>query len=214
MKITEFRNFISEFPYEYQSFEVNKNKWDNTDQQYTIDEIFDGKNSISINRYDLYGVGVDIKKFIVMTLMWGYPTRGRGNNINNLLEDTNFNKLYDILFHYIRNNISIEKLKEDIESTKGLGLSTITKFTHFLDTTVDGKKAVILDNQIIQALKKSPFKEFDGFEKINYNNAITYYPKYLQIINDLANKMNVEPDQIEMFLFMFGKNLSNSKKID
>lgn len=176
-----------------------------------IDKIFDGLGSISISRYDLYGVGVDIEKFIIMTLMWGFPTKGRGNNINNLLEKDNFDKLHKILYHYICNDISLERLKDDIKSVKGLGLSTITKFTHFLNTTIDGNKAVILDDQIIQALNKGAFEEFDDFRKISYDNAIDYYSRYIQIVKELSVKMDVEPDQIEMFLFMFGKNLSNPK---
>lgn len=51
-------------------------------QKYLINEVFRGEDTITLNRYDLMKSGhYDLKSFIVKTLMWGYPTKGRGNNI-------------------------------------------------------------------------------------------------------------------------------------
>lgn len=211
MKIIDFRNFISEFPFKNQSFEIRKERWNGTDQQITIDEIFEGKDTATINRDDLYKVGIDLEKFIVMTLMWGYPTKGRGKNINNILQKSHFEMLVEILLDYKCNDITIEKLKKDINSIPGLGLSTITKFTHFLRTTINEEKAVILDNQIIEAIRTGNFEEFNHLKIMTYDNAIRYYADYLKTINDLSISMAVKPDQIEIFLFAFGRNLSEIK---
>lgn len=211
MKITYFRNFINEFPYKNQSFIIKKERWNGTDQQKTIDEIFDGKITATINRDDLYKVGLDIKKFIIMTLMWGYPTKGRGKNINTMLQKSNFKMLVEILLDYKHTDITTEKLKKHINSIPGLGLSTITKFTHFLNTTINGNKAVILDNQIIEAIRAGNFEEFHHLRKMTYDNAIKYYSDYLKTINELSTSMAVQPDQIEIFLFAFGRNLSEIK---
>ena len=74
--------------------------------------------------------------------MWGYPTKGRGKNIEKMLETENLERLKKILSNYKSSEISIDQLRKDIKSIPGLGLSTITKFTHFLNTTINGNKAV------------------------------------------------------------------------
>ncbi len=220
MKTTDYKNLIKALPYLEHSFDIKNSNWSGIDnQKEIIEDIFkDGKKikvgkkedkTIIISRSDLYNSKNDLKKFVLKTLMWGYPTKGRGKNIENLLEENNFQKLINTLQNYKGNEITIEQLKKDIKEIKGLGLSTLTKFTHFLRTTIEGNKAVMLDIQIIEVIRSGKFEEFDDALKgINYDNAIKYYAKYLEIVNDLSEKMNAEKDQVEMFLFMFGRILS------
>ena len=140
--------------------------------------------------------------------MWGYPTKGRGKNIETLLQEDNFMSLVRIIKYYRRNNISTDRLMEDIKSTQGLGLSTMSKFTQFLDTTINGDKAVILDIQILNVIRSGRFEEFEDLKGVGYSNAIKRYPQYIEKVNRLAQLTNTVPDQIELFLFTFGKNLS------
>ncbi len=125
-----------------------------------------------------------------------------------MLKENNFQKLIKVLENYKGNEITIEQLQKDIKEIKGLGLSTLTKFTHFLRTTIEGNKAVILDIQIIEVISSGKFQEFETIEGISYDNAIKYYTQYLEIIDNLSKEMEVEQDQVEMFLFMFGRILS------
>jgi len=208
VKITKFKEFIREFPYRNQSFDIKKQNWKIESQQQKIDWIFSGEETITLNRYDLINSKFDLEDFVLKTLMWGYPTKGRGKNIENMLENGNLERLIKILSEYKDNEISIEKLKKDIKSIPGLGLSTMTKFTHFLDTTINGNKAVILDIQIIEAINTGRFEEFNHLKEITYENAQKRYPEYLKTISGLSKSMNAEPDQIEMFLFTFGRTLS------
>ncbi len=208
MKIAEFQSFIIEFPYKNQSVDIKSDKWIVESQQNFIDDIFENKKLITLNRSDLINSRSNIKEFILKTLMWGYPTKGRGRNIENLLEKRNLEQLIEILNGYKENEITIDRLKKDIRSVSGLGLSTITKFTHFLDTTIDGNKAVILDKRIIETINVGRFDEFKNLKGIKYDNAAKYYFEYLEIINKLSELIKAEPDQIEMFLFIFGRSLS------
>lgn len=80
----------------------------------------------------------------------------------------------------------------------------MSKFTNFLKTTIDGNKAVILDNRIMETINKGSFIELDHLKGIRIYNAIKRYPIYLETINQLAKQMKLEPEQIELFLFMFG----------
>ena len=211
MKITKFKEFIREFPYLNQSFDIKKQNWKIESQQQKLDLIFNENETVTLNRFDLINSKYDLENFIFKTLMWGYPTKGRGKNIEKMLEKGNLERLIKILENYRENEISNEQLKKDIKSIPGLGLSTITKFTHFLDTTINGNKAVILDIQIIEAINTGNFLEFSHLKGISYENAPKRYPEYLKTINELSKSMNAEPDQIEMFLFTFGRTLSELK---
>lgn len=211
MRIEEFQNFIKEIPYRNQSFDIKKANWKVKSQQSFIVSVFKDKEVITLNRQDLISSKANTKEFIIKTLMWGYPTKGRGRNIENILEPLVFEKLVRILDNYKDKDITIDQLKKDIKSVSGLGLSTMTKFTHFLNTTIGGNKAVILDIQIIEAINLRRFIDFNHLSGINYDNASKHYPEYLKTINDLSVQIDAEPDQIEMFLFTFGRTLSPYK---
>lgn len=210
MRIFDFENLIKELPYKNHSFKINKQNWVNTDQTNLIDSFFKENNSIIINRSDLFKCNQNTEELIIKTLMWGYPTKGRGNNINDILEKAQFINLIEILKNYRNKSIQFKDFKKDISNVKGLGLSTMTKFTYFLNTSMNGNKAVIFDNRIQFVLKDKIFQEFNGFEKLSSHNLINYYEDYIVIVNSIANKMKVQPDQIEYFLFLFGRNLSEN----
>lgn len=210
MKIADFKNLIKEIPYKNQSFDIKKSIWKCDNQIELIEQIFEGKPQITINRFDLINSNWNIEEFIIKTLMWGYPTKGRGKNIDNLLKEENFKALSKKLETYRESEITIESLKEDLK-IPGLGLSTLTKFTNFLNTKINGIKTVILDNQIIEAINTERFEELNSLKAIKYKNAVRKYFDYIKLIDKLSKETSSEPDQIEMFLFTFGRNLSELK---
>ncbi|MCG2420098.1 hypothetical protein K8089_13795 [Aequorivita sp. F47161] len=214
MKILDYGNLIRELPCQNQGFDIYRKNWFVESQEDNINEIFknsDKDKKITINRFDIENSKNNLPIFIVKTLMWGYPTKGRGKNIDKLLSKESLTNLISKLQNYSDRDISIELLKSDIKEIDGLGLSTMTKFTNFLNTTINGNKAVILDLQIISAINRGVFEEFKNLERINYDNAIKYYPEYLSIIGTISKKINSTPDQIENFLFLFGRSLSEIK---
>lgn len=210
MRIIDFENFIREIPFRNQSFDIKKSNWKCENQIELIEQIFDEKNQITINRFDLINSSWNIEEFIIKTLMWGYPTKGRGKNIDNLLKEENFKALSKKLETYRESEITVETLKEDLKIL-GLGLSTLTKFTHFLNTKISGFKTVILDNQIIEAINTERFEELNSLKGIKYENAVRKYIDYIKLVDKLSKQTRSEPDQIEMFLFTFGRNLSELK---
>ena len=213
MKIREYGNLIKVLPYLNQGFDVHRKNWIVESQAEIINEIFENSENdkVTINRFDIENSKNNLPIFIVKTLMWGYPTKGRGNNINNLLAKDSLDKLINTLENYSNTEVSIAQLKTDIKGIDGLGLSTMTKFTNFLNTRINGNKAVILDLQIMSALNRGVFEEFKTLEKINYDNAISKYAEYLSIVGEISQEINSAPDQIENFLFLFGRSLSESK---
>jgi Tfp pilus assembly ATPase PilU len=59
-----------------------------------LDDTFNGNPTIHLNRQDLFDASLNLKDFVFKVLMWGYPTKGRGNNIENMLTE---NVLSDLI---------------------------------------------------------------------------------------------------------------------
>ncbi len=209
MEISDFKDLIGSLPYKNQSFDIQKKNWKVASQQHIIDEIFSGHDAITISRHELFNAGADIRKFIVMTLMWGYPTKGRGNNIEKMLVEEQFDHLTEVLENFRENDIPLLELEKVIKSVQGLGLSTLSKFIYFLKTKVEGQRALILDLQIIEAINTGRFEELLLLKGATYQNAIRKYLDYLETLNQLAVSFSAEPDQLEMFLFTFGRSLTS-----
>ncbi len=206
MRIADYKDFISKFPYLNQSFSVDRQTWDFSDQKENIDRIFDSKESIILRRNDLYNARFDTTDFIIKTLMWGYPRKGRGNNIKNIFKKDNFHCLVKMLETYRDTKVQMEQVEEDVKSIKGLGMSTMTKFTTFLNTKINGYQSVILDDKIMKVINESKFIELQNLKGIKDKNK-TFIP-YIKTLNTLAEDLNINPNQIELFLFVFGQNLS------
>ena len=211
MKISDFRNLIKELPFYNQSFSIKESIWKNDSQSELISKVFDNKKSITLNRYDLFNSSYNLPEFIIKTLMWGYPTKGRGNNIDIMLLDENFKKLTNILIGCTETDITFSEIEKMVKEVNGIGISTITKFLYFLNTSIEGNRAVILDKQIIDIIHSGKYEEFKSLKNIRYDNAFKKYAEYLTIVNNLSRELKVKPDQIEFFLFVFGKSLSELK---
>lgn len=209
MRISSYKSLIKELPYRNQGFDIKKEIWITEHQKDVVDQIFKGKDTITISRNHLFNSNGNPEQFIIKTLMWGFPTKGRGRNIENLLKDENFNELCKIVEGYKESNISIDILEKDINRVSGLGISTMTKFTNFLNTRINGNRSVILDLQIINVLNLDRFEELSSLKGIRYDNAIRMYDEYLTIINELSKELKIKPDQIELFLFTFGNSLTD-----
>ena len=213
MEISEFKGLIQELPDKLHAFHIKRENWNVEGHNDYIDEIFNKRGNVKeiwLNRGDLFMSRDNLKEYIFLVLMWGYPTKGRGRNIDALLRNENLEALINSLERYEEEDVSIKDLKEDLK-IPGIGLSTLTKFTQFLDTTIGGYRAMILDRQIIETIRVNKFEAFSSLKGIRYENALKYYPDYIRIIDQLALDLDTSHDQIEMFLFMFGRNLRDTR---
>lgn len=209
MQLVEYLSLIETLPVKNYAFTIQKTNWFNKVQELEIGNIFENKSSITLNRYDLISAAHhNTKDFILKTLMWGYPTKGRGSNIDNLLEINNFEKLVQKLDSYRGINISSKVLESDLKEISGLGLSTMSKFLYFMGAKVENQTTLILDRKIIEILRTNSFVELKELSNLNYPASITNYVEYLKVINNLAEINKVENEKIEMFIFIFGKHLS------
>jgi hypothetical protein len=235
MRITDYADLIRCMPYREQAFEIKKEIWlpENREKGFKyqndrIEEVFKsmkhqqdsfnknmGKyvienDSFMISRNDLFYSSFDLDQFIIKVLMWGYPTKGRGRNIDNFLEPENFS-LFMSKLEEVDNNkyISLPDIQELLKKNKGLGFSTLSKILYFKRINVESIPALILDLRVISTLNSSRFKDFgiDQFKNLRYDNAVQNYISYLDFIHTLADHIKTDADRVEMFLFEFGSNL-------
>ena len=210
VSIFEYKDFIRSFPYKKQSFLIERKNWGEITFQH-LEKIFSTYGNgemVRLNRETLFEDTESTEEFIFKVLLWGYPTRGRGNNMEKLLEKENLEELKITLEKYKNNNVSTEELVEDVSKIKGLGISTVSKFLYFLNAKIDGFKALILDDQILNVINRKRISELNQLSSLKREQALKKYSRYLEKMSELSKELECEPDQIEIFLFSFGKNVS------
>jgi hypothetical protein len=227
MKIANYKRLIQVLPFMEQAFEVKRSQWEKLVSKEILDQIFGENDDLTqqpipnrtktkdqtamISRFELFHKYQNLELFIVKVLMWGYPTKGRGKNIDNLLNSSNLIKLVNALAMFnTKESITISEIKELLKlKIGGLGLSTLSKFLYFMRLRIGSYVALILDLRVISALNSGKYSDpgIEKFEPLRYDNALAHYEDYLIFINELAKNLEAEPDHVEMFLFEYGRNL-------
>ena len=220
MKISDYKILISVLPFMEQAFEIKRGNWEDLISNENLDKIFNLNDRVNpdveqkkdhrilLSRFELFH-DQPIEIFLIKVLMWGYPSKGRGRNIENILHEPNFSKLIDLLSDLQeKGEITIRDIKEVLK-TGGLGLSTLTKFLYFLRLKVESYRALIMDQRVISAINSNKFCDngIEKFKKLRYDNAVDNYVEYLSFSHEIADQLHVKPDQVEMFLFEYGQNL-------
>jgi hypothetical protein len=211
--VERFRDLIVNMPIREQAFTSKRETWEKYIPELAgidnlIVELFGNHESVEISRHDLFTLaeGSKIKQFVFATVIWGYPAGMRGRHFQSLFQ--RINRIEENLISCRGKNI--ENWNEHyklVASIEGLGLSTYTKFLYFLKVTIDNLPALILDQRLIEVFRKGVFPECRDLKTIRYGNAPDLYPRYLRIMDSIANKYRVNPGKLEMFLFEFGANL-------
>lgn len=208
-----FRDLIANMPIREQAFTSKRETWEKYIPELPgiedlIGEIFGHSKSVEISRHDLFTFGQTskVKLFVFATVLWGYPAGMRGHHFQSIFQ--NIDHLEKILISNRETNI--ENWGEHyrlIDQVKGLGLSTYTKFLYFIRATINGLPALILDQRLIDVFRKGIFMECSDLKTIHYGSAPDLYPKYLKMMDCIANKYHIDSGKLEMFLFEFGGNL-------
>jgi len=208
IEIQDFQQLIAHMAPKEQSFTVKYDNWKATPQDILIKSLFDIDNYIEINRYDIFRES-ELDKKVILTLLWGYPTKGRGNNMNRLLEGNNFNDLLGVLSGYMNASPTIEQLKSDTSNIKGLGIATMTKFIYFLELEIEGYRSLILDQRVMDYYNNKRFSALAVDGVITNQNGWKYYKEYIIQMRGLARQFQTTEDQLEAFIFTFGNNLKS-----
>ena len=216
MTLTAYSNLIKHLPFEDQSFVTQKNTWRPFKSRVQFSDFYDSTFSndsmITLSRGDIFLLArTDSNKAVFSTILWGYP-KGytRANNMTRsfplLL------KQVEPLCEWLSTHkqVSTVELEEMLKKCKGIGLSTLSKLLYFFNISLDNNKCLIMDARIVDVLSKGLFTELDRLSGIREHNKMKYYAEYLKICSQLSKKHRYKPDQLELFLFMFGNNLKQS----
>lgn len=205
ISIQYYKQLIQSLPVKNQSSHIKKKSWARISyrEKTKIEKVIFSKDDIEISRQDIFDESnTDFK--IIKTLLWGYPTGGRNDNIKRTLES--FILLQKILSKTENKNLSISEansLLNELDNIEGLGPSTWSKLLYFFNISFCNQKCQIFDLKIVDSLNK---KQFCEFEEYNWKQDKQNYFKYISLLSDLANKLDASPDQIENFLFFYNLN--------
>jgi hypothetical protein len=218
VRLTEYHNLIRSLPYLDQAFETSKRTWSskkymgNSKFSSFYKNTFNGCSTVKLARYDLLKTAnEDFSSAIFSIIFWGYPRNMRGNHFFNIVKE--FDKIEELLT--IDKNLGEHEFKALAKQlkNKGIGLSTLSKILYFFRFTVEGYKCLILDSRIIDVLNSQLYEELHELNDVTEYNKIGNYYKYLEVMRTHCYENNLLEDQLELFLFMFGKNLKSSNKI-
>ena len=189
----------------------------NDDVLNSLEKIFKNAQNgqIEISREDIFKEE-DLEKKLIMVLLWGYPTGGRGNNIADILYSRN--ELIPRISDFIENHEKMINSKdfknlfytqnkngEKREKIKGIGLSTMSKILYFFEIKIDNNPCLIYDSQIHLSLQRNQIDEFYDYPwKKNYAS----FFHYLEVINKCSEEIKTEPDALELFLFLYNTHFN------
>jgi hypothetical protein len=211
MRLSSYRDLIKYLPYQEQAFETSKETWKKFEEHPAFSAFYANtftQDRAKLSRADLFELAkTNPSHAILSIILWGYPRNMRGNSFDLILESLTIIKtvleekreMSQEDFHAI-----VKKL-----SKTGIGLSTLSKFLYFFGFSIDGHQCLIFDSRIIDVLNDRHFEELDTLENLTAFNKTGRYLEYLQLMECIAKENGYAVDQLELFLFMFGKNLKN-----
>jgi hypothetical protein len=213
MRLSQFRELVANMPVSDQASTSKRSTW----AKYidgggaagnALRSIFGVRNEVKLSRLDLRGFASnsDLAQFAMATIIWGYTSGMRGNNVpkliphvdrlTQLLAEARAQPVTDWSTHY-----------DEVKRIPGIGLSTYTKFLNFLSVRVHDHTALILDNTIIRIANQGVFEELAPLQELKISNAARFYAEYLTCMHAVASDLAVPAEAIEFFLFLFGLNL-------
>ena len=212
MRLNSYRCLIANLPFLRHASTSRIETWQNQVHPipHCLAEIFGANPTVTFSRADLFWMAgaTTVQKFVYGVILWGYPNGMRGNNFPNLVESMPL--LVDLIgnIRNAGNQIPVwDNHWEIAAEINGLGLVTYSKILYFINARANGNRCLILDQVLIDVFASQIFDEFNDLGNIAYENAPFSYPTYLGLMERESSRMGVTADQLEMFLFMFGRVL-------
>jgi hypothetical protein len=166
-----------------------------------FDGFFENRDVLFINRNHLFEAFSESKhEGILKTLMWGFPTGGRGFLLQKVLESIEFFERCISLCSSVT-----EENFHDINSISGVKFATTTKFLYFSRAKIDGMNCLIFDARVKNFIQRNNYAEFFGLKEIfnagSYGISFAEYSSYVLAMHKLANQLYVTPDELELYFF-------------
>jgi len=172
------------------------------------DKLFENKETVSICRQDIFNTK-DVRERIIKTIYWGYPRGMRGNHFVNILINIEIieKAIKEFSIQKYQNSQDFEEVIQAFKAVPGLGLSTYSKLLYFFKVRLNDNQCLILDQRVIDVLSSKFYSNFKALSRISYSNAESKYFEYVEMLGDLSKQLNIEGENIEQFLFIFGNGL-------
>jgi len=212
MFLSAYSGLIRHLPYLDQAFETKKETW-NRDHYESheefglfLKETFANSGVVRFSRQDLFNkAGKDIKVAVFSIIFWGYPRNMRGSTFKSILTSLpNIEKMLSGPREL--DAATYSEVCQQLKG-KGIGLSTLSKFLYFFGFRLEGYRCLILDSRIIEVLNAGTFIELKMESTITEWNKENQYLDYLKMMENVAKDKDYSVDQLELFLFSFGRNL-------
>lgn len=210
MQLSSYKNLICNLPYLDQAFETRRTTWQREYERDPCfrsfcDRVFDG-GSLVLSRRDLFlSAEREFQEGLFSIVLWGYPRNMRGNSFIKILSCVStIEELLSVERHL--SAYQFMDLYKQFNGT-GMGLSTLSKVLYFFRFAIEGKNCLIMDKRIIDVINSKTFSELSAIGKITDFNKSHTYMIYLNEMEKIAQANRYKSDQLELFLFLFGKNL-------
>ncbi len=223
-ELADYAELIGRMPVREHAFWARRSNWESLilgggTASNALRKLFDSEGErdwLQISRGDLrdYAEGEDLGVFLMATHIWGYPRTMRGGYTKSICAQLD----WLIEFMAPLRDGDIEDWKEHYSSAKsvhGLGLSTYSKFLAFFPVRICGYESLILDDVVATVAGGDGFTELHPLHGLTYESAPAKYVDYLACMTEVARRLTdvcgraVQPEQVEMFLFTFGRNLKS-----
>jgi|WetSurMetagenome_2_1015567.scaffolds.fasta_scaffold267617_2 hypothetical protein len=221
VKITEYEELLWNIPVEKQAFVTKRETWekrlkilDNKNAcKKIIQNLFGDRSEIEITRGEILEADDDTSEKLVKILLWGYPSGGRGENIQELFKNIkNIEKTLDDIRDLQKKKgfLTEDDYKltvKEFEKINCLGISTWTKFLYFFNIKIEEYPCVIFDRQICNSLNRNQIEEFSDIKDIKHTE--DDYVRYLQYVSKCTHvfkSRKISQDKIELFLFYFNNH--------
>ncbi len=216
MNIEDYKILISSLPVSQQCFTTKRTTWTKAESEIEWlknlnNRLFGDNKTLTLSRQDIFKTHNPREK-IIKTIYWGYTAGMRGNHFMNILKqiDTIENALLTLKQKTNPTTPEFNSLTEIFRNVSGLGLSTYSKLLYFFEISFNEYPCLILDQRLIDVFASKTYSGFQQIENIRYDNAEKKYLVFLELTRLLAKKLNTRGENIELFLFTFGKNLKTT----
>lgn len=208
--IYKYKKQIQELnPLEDSGFIYDSNRWSKLNKE-AKKLVFAYENKV-INRKDVieaftqyYEGKKDCLFPFILTMLWGFADTGYGTyRTNKYLGSTINRNNIESAFNEIKEK-NIEKAYKLLMKIEGLNVSYISKLLYFATKSRKHKNyALIFDIRVARALVKVFDSDCDisGLLNISPSNKYKDFDNYNKLIHRWAKELNVEAENIEMFLF-------------
>lgn len=213
MEIKSYKTLIVSLPVREQCFTTKRTTWNKAENEIVWlkvlnEKLFGVNDTLTINRQDIIETS-EPREVIIKTIYWGYSSGMRGNHFINILKHIST----------IENELRILREKENpttqdfknitliFKGVGGLGLSTYSKLLYFSKISFNRSPCLILDQRLIDVFANNIFTDFQELSNMRYFNAEKKYINFLSKMKSLADSLKVKEENLEQFLFLFGRRL-------